>query len=64
MRWAREMPREGTWRTRLVRAWFPMSFTTKYKDGTPFRIWIWLEKYQIDEVYQYGYWQFRGRKLP
>lgn len=64
MRWTKELPREGTWRTRLVRAWLPKYFKVKLEDGTPTRVWIWLERYEIEEVYQYGYWQFRGAKLP
>lgn len=63
MRHTKELPREGTWRTRLVRAWLPKRFEYKLQDGTPVRTWIWLELYEVDEVYQYGYWQNRGSRL-
>ena len=63
MRWSREVPREGTWRTRVVRALMPKRFKTKAEDGTPIITWIWLEHYEIEELYQYGRWCWRGEKL-
>jgi hypothetical protein len=41
----------------------PKRFKTKAEDGTPIITWIWLEHYEIEELYQYGRWCWRGEKL-
>jgi hypothetical protein len=63
MRFTRQLPSEGAWRTRIVRAWLPKYFRSTDVDGVRHGTWIWLERYEIEENYQYGSWRYRGSKL-
>ena len=62
MKFTRELPNEGAWRTRIVRAWLPKYFKHKDPQGKPLITWLWLEKYEVEENYQYGAWRYRGSK--
>jgi hypothetical protein len=62
MKITRQMPVEGTLRTRRVFALLPYWFD----HGTlnePLRTMVWLDYYLIEEIYEYGNWRYRGKRL-
>ena len=62
MKITRQMPVEGTRRTRRVFALLPQWFD----HGTlndPLRTMVWFDHYLIEEIYQYGGWSYRGKRL-
>ena len=62
MKITRQMPVEGTNRTRRVFALLPQWFD----HGTlnePLRTMVWFDYYLIEEIYEYGNWRYRGKRL-
>lgn len=62
MKITKELPVSGTNRSRKVFAFLPVFF----RHGSlnkPLRTMIWLEHYIVDENYEYGTWNYRGKRL-
>jgi len=62
MKITREMPKEGTKRTRKVFALLPMFFNHGSNDK-PLRTMVWFDYYIVEEYFQYGEWNYSGRRL-
>ncbi len=62
MKITKEMPIEGTKRTRKVFAFLPQWFEHGSLNK-PLRTMIWFDYYIVEENYQYGGWNYRGKRL-
>ena len=62
MKITREMPVDGTRRTRKVFALLP-TFFNHGSLNKPLRTMVWFDYYNVEEYFQYGKWCYGGRKL-
>ena len=62
MKITREMPVDGTRRSRKVFALIPMFFDHG-PNNKPLRTMVWFDYYYVKEYYQYGKWQYGGKAL-
>jgi hypothetical protein len=62
MKITRPMPVAGTRRTRKVYALLP-KFFVHGSNNQPLRTLVWFDYYLVDETYEYGEWNYRGRRL-
>ena len=62
MKITREIPREGTERTRRVFALLPHWFNHGSLNE-PLRTMVWFDYYLVDERWSYGEWNLVRRKL-
>lgn len=63
MKRTKQLPRDGTWRSRKTFAWFPVWFRHYDERGTPYKTMVWFENYIIKEYWQYGDWNFSSREM-